>query len=49
MTFALTLKVDVVQAMNDIEVMSCCTGGMVGEFNGIAVQVEGALNEAIQG
>jgi len=47
MTFALTSKRDVEQAMNDIEVMSRRTGDTVVELNGIAVEVETAVNQAI--
>lgn len=47
MTFALTSKRDVEQAMSDIEVMSRRTGDTVVELNGIAVEVETAVNQAI--
>lgn len=47
MTFALTSKSDVEQAMSDIEAMSRRTGDTVGELNIIAMEVEGAVNQAI--
>lgn len=47
MTFALTSKSDVEQAMQDIEAMSRRTGDTVGELNVIAVEVESAVNQAI--
>lgn len=47
MTFALTSKGDVEQAMNDIEGMSRRTKETVGELNGVAVEVEAAVHQAI--
>ena len=47
MMFALTLKANVEQAMNDIEAMGRRTGDTVGELSGIAMQVESAVSEAI--
>lgn len=47
MTFALTSKGDVEQAMNDIEAMTRRTGATVGELNGIAAEVEAAVGQAI--
>lgn len=47
MTFALTSKSDVEQAMVGIEAMNHHTGEMVGELNTISGQVEGAVNQAI--
>lgn len=47
MTFALTSKGDVEQAMNDIEAMTRRTGDTVGELNGIAAEVETAVAQAI--
>ena len=47
MTFALTSKGDVEKAMQDIQEMSRRTGDTVGELNGIAVEVEAAVNQAI--
>lgn len=47
MTFALTSKGDVEQVMNDIEGMSRRTKETVGELNGVAVEVEAAVHQAI--
>ncbi len=47
MTFALTSKSDVEQAMIGIEQMNHHTGEMVGELNLISGQVETAVNQAI--
>lgn len=47
MIFALTSKADVEQAINDIDEMGRSAGDTVCELNGIAVQVESAVNEAI--
>jgi methyl-accepting chemotaxis protein len=47
MTFALTSKSDVEQAMVEIESMNQRTGMTVSELNQIAEQVEGSVNQAI--
>lgn len=47
MTFALTSKGDVENAMSDIEAMGRRTGDTVSELNVIAEQVEAAVNQAI--
>lgn len=47
MIFALTSRADVEQAMNDLDEMGRRAGDTAGELNGIAVQVESAVNEAI--
>lgn len=47
MTFALTSKGDVEQAMQGIEALNSRTGDTVGELNEIAVQVESAVNQAV--
>lgn len=47
MTFALTSKGDVENAMQGIESMNLRTGQMVGELNQIAEQIESAVNQAI--
>lgn len=47
MTFALTSKSDVEQAMQDIEQMNQRTEGAVGELNEIAAQVEATAAQAI--
>ena len=46
MTFALTSKDGVEQAMAGIEQMNCRTGNIVAELNLIAEQVEGSVNQA---
>ncbi|MER2538576.1 MAG: methyl-accepting chemotaxis protein [Azonexus sp.] len=47
MTFALTSKVDVENAMNGIEEVNRRTGDSVSELNVIAQQVESAVNQAV--
>lgn len=47
MTFALTSKGDVEQAMADIETMNGRNANVLGELNAIADQVEGTVNKAI--
>jgi methyl-accepting chemotaxis protein len=47
MTFALTSKADVEQAMADIEAMNGRNENVLGELNSIADQVEGTVNKAI--
>jgi len=47
MTFALTSKGDVEQAMQGIEALNDKTGGTVSELNHIAEQVETAVNKAV--
>jgi methyl-accepting chemotaxis protein len=47
MTFALTSKGDVEQAMNGIEEMNRRTGSSVAELNLIAEQVESSVNQAV--
>ena len=47
MTFALTSKGDVEQAMNGIEEMNRRTGSSVAELNLIAEQVESSVNKAV--
>jgi methyl-accepting chemotaxis protein len=47
MTFALTSKVDVENAMNGIEEVNRRTGDSVSELNMIAQQVESAVNQAV--
>jgi methyl-accepting chemotaxis protein len=47
MTFALTSKGDVEQAMNGIEALNLRTGESVGELNRVAEQVEIAVSQAI--
>jgi methyl-accepting chemotaxis protein len=47
MTFALTSKGDVEQAMNGIEEMNRRTGNSVAELNLIAEQVESSVNQAV--
>jgi methyl-accepting chemotaxis protein len=47
MTFALTSKGDVEEAMQGIEALNERTGQTVGELNQIAVQVETAVNQAV--
>jgi len=47
MTFALTSKGDVEQAMQGIEALNGRTGDTVGELNQIAMQVEASVNKAV--
>ena len=47
MTFALTSKTDVEQAMAGIEAMNELTGQAVGELNGISVDVSAAVSNAV--
>ena len=47
MTFALTSKADVENAMSGIEDLNHRTGETVGELNQIAVQVEASVNQAV--
>jgi methyl-accepting chemotaxis protein len=47
MTFALTSKSDVEQAMNEIDSLNHRTGASVGELNEIAAQVEVSVGQAV--